>query len=80
LNIITGVANLTDVLIKKRLELLHELVPNATVIAVLLNPNNPDIDTRVRDVQAAAQTIGQQIHILMASTQGALFPPSKATH
>ena len=67
---LTGVANLTDVLIKKRLELLHELVPNATVIAVLLNPNNPDIDTRVRDVQAAAQTIRQQIHILMASTPG----------
>jgi putative ABC transport system substrate-binding protein len=67
---LTGVANLTDVLIKKRLELLHELVPNATVIAVLLNPNNPDIGTRVRDVQAAAQTLGQQIHVLMASTPG----------
>jgi putative ABC transport system substrate-binding protein len=65
---LTGVAVLTDVLIKKRLELLHELVPNATVIAVLLNPANPDIDTRVRDVQAAAQAIGQQIHVLMAST------------
>ena len=65
---LTGVAALNDVLIKKRLELLHELVPNATVIAVLLNPANPDIDTRVRDVQAAAQAIGQQIHVLMAST------------
>jgi putative ABC transport system substrate-binding protein len=65
---LTGVVDLTDVLIKKRLELLHELVPDAAVIAVLLNPNNPDIDTRLRDVQAAGQTIGQRIHVLMAGT------------
>ena len=38
----TGIAILADVLIKKRLELLHELVPKASVIAVLLNPSNPD--------------------------------------
>jgi putative tryptophan/tyrosine transport system substrate-binding protein len=67
---LTGVAGLTDVLIKKRLELLHEVVPHAAVIAVLLNPSNPDIDARLRDVQAAAQAIGQQIHVLMASTPG----------
>jgi putative tryptophan/tyrosine transport system substrate-binding protein len=65
---LTGIAGLADVLIKKRLELLHELVPNASVIAVLLNPSNPDSETRLRDVQSAAQTIGQQIHILTAST------------
>ena len=65
---LTGVAVLSDVLIKKRLELLHELVPTATVIGVLLNPTNPDIEARQRDVQAAAQTLGQQIHVLMAST------------
>jgi putative ABC transport system substrate-binding protein len=67
---LTGVVGLTDVLIKKRLELLHELVPHAAAIAVLLNPSNPDIDTRLRDVQAAAQAIGQEIHVLMASTPG----------
>ena len=65
---LTGVAVLSDLLIKKRLELLHELVPTATVIGVLLNPTNPDIEARQRDVQAAAQTLGQQIHVLMAST------------
>jgi putative tryptophan/tyrosine transport system substrate-binding protein len=65
---LTGVAILTDVLIKKRLELLHELVPIATVIGVLLNPSNPDIETRLHDVRAAAQAIGQQIHLLLAST------------
>jgi putative ABC transport system substrate-binding protein len=67
---LTGAVDLTDVLIKKRLELLHELVPKAAVIAVLLNPSNPDIDTRVRDVRAAAEAIGQRIEILMASTPG----------
>jgi putative ABC transport system substrate-binding protein len=65
---LTGVAVLSDLLIKKRLELLHELVPTATVIGVLLNPSNPDIEARLRDVQAAAQALGQQIHVLMAST------------
>jgi putative ABC transport system substrate-binding protein len=67
---LTGVAILSDVLIKKRLELLHELVPDSAVIAILLNSSNPDIDTRLRDVQSAAQAIGQQIHVLMASTPG----------
>jgi putative ABC transport system substrate-binding protein len=66
----TGIHVLTDVLIKKRLELLHELIPNASVIAVLLNPSNPDIETRLHDVQAAALALGQQIHVLMASTAG----------
>jgi putative ABC transport system substrate-binding protein len=66
----TGIAILADVLIKKRLELLHELVPKASVIAVLLNPSNPDSETRLRDVQAAAEAIGQKIHVLMASTAG----------
>jgi putative tryptophan/tyrosine transport system substrate-binding protein len=67
---LTGVVVLGEVLIKKRLELLHEVVPNASVIAVLLNPSNPDTETRLRDVQLAAQAIGQQIHVLMASTAG----------
>jgi putative tryptophan/tyrosine transport system substrate-binding protein len=67
---LTGVVVLGEVLIKKRLELLHELVPNASVIAVLVNPSNPDTETRLRDVQVAAQAIGQEIHVLMASTAG----------
>jgi putative ABC transport system substrate-binding protein len=65
---LTGIATLADVLIKKRLELLHELVPTPTVIGVLYNPSNPDIEARLRDVQAAAQALGRQIHMLMAST------------
>jgi putative tryptophan/tyrosine transport system substrate-binding protein len=46
---LTGVVALNDVLIKKRLELLHEMVPKAAVIGVLVNPQNPDIETRLRD-------------------------------
>jgi putative tryptophan/tyrosine transport system substrate-binding protein len=66
---ITGVMQFSDVLIKKRMELLHEMVPKAAVIAVLLNPSNPDIETRLKDVQAAAGTIGQQIVVLNASSE-----------
>jgi putative ABC transport system substrate-binding protein len=67
---LTGINVLADLLIKKRLELLHELVPSAPVIAVLQNPSNPDSETRLRDVQAAAEAIRQQIHVLLASTEG----------
>jgi putative tryptophan/tyrosine transport system substrate-binding protein len=66
---VTGVAQLSQVLITKRLELAHELVPKAAVIAFLLNPNNPNAETRVRDVQEAAHTIGQQVRILYASSE-----------
>jgi putative ABC transport system substrate-binding protein len=67
---LTGIAVLSDILIKKRLQLLKDLVPNAAVIAVLLNPSNPETETRQRDVQIAAQAIGQRIYVLMASTAG----------
>jgi putative tryptophan/tyrosine transport system substrate-binding protein len=53
----------------KRLGLLRELVPQAAIIAVLLNPTNPDADLQRRDVQAAATAIGQQLRILNASTE-----------
>jgi putative ABC transport system substrate-binding protein len=67
---LTGINVLAYLLIKKRLELLHELVPSAPVIAVLQNPSNPDSETRLRDVRAAAEAIRQQIHVLLASTAG----------
>jgi putative ABC transport system substrate-binding protein len=53
----------------KRLALLHELVPNAVRVAVLLNPaNGPIAETTLRAVQEAAPTIGLQISVLNAST------------
>jgi putative tryptophan/tyrosine transport system substrate-binding protein len=54
----------------KRLRLLHDLVPKAVRIAVLLNPANAPVETTLRDVQEAAPTIGLQIQVLNATTIG----------
>jgi putative ABC transport system substrate-binding protein len=53
----------------KRLELVHELVPTAALIAMLVNPNNPQAKTQSREVQAAASAIHQRVVILSASTE-----------
>ena len=53
----------------KRLELLSELVPQAGVIALLVNPNNPSAERIMRDVQEAARAKGVQLHILKAGTE-----------
>ena len=54
----------------KRLELLSELVPQAGVIALLVNPNNPTAERVIRDVQEAARAKGVQLRILKAGTEG----------
>ena len=64
---VTGASLFFGELGGKRLELLHELVPAATQIAVLVNPNNPNAEARWSDVQGAARAIKQQVHILNAS-------------
>ena len=66
---ITGVSDLSAQLGPKRLELLHELVPTATTIALLVNPTNPLAETQSKDLQAAARALGLQLHILHASTE-----------
>jgi putative tryptophan/tyrosine transport system substrate-binding protein len=67
---ITGVTSLAIELGPKRLELLHEMVPAATVAAVLVNPTSPDLaETAARDVQSAARTLGLELHVLHASTE-----------
>jgi putative tryptophan/tyrosine transport system substrate-binding protein len=53
----------------KRLELLRELVPAAIIIAVLVNPTNPNAESQSRELQAAAGTLGVQAHVLRASTE-----------
>src|SRR5664279_4904775 len=65
---VTGVHFFGGVLGAKRLELLRQLVPSATTIAVLVYPNTPNTEAERRDVQAAAQAIGQQLIILDASS------------
>ena len=67
---LTGVATLTVELAPKQLEMLRELVPTATIIAALVNPtNHTNAETLSRDLQAAARTLGLQLHLLHASTE-----------
>jgi ABC-type uncharacterized transport system substrate-binding protein len=66
---ITGVSNFAAVLAAKVLELLYEVVPNATVIAALVNPTTPNLaESIAKDMQAAGRALGRQMHILNAST------------
>jgi putative tryptophan/tyrosine transport system substrate-binding protein len=65
---LTGVSLFTAELMPKRLELLSELVPQAKAIALLVNPNNPNTEPMIRDVQEAARAKGVQLPILKAST------------
>jgi len=66
---LTGFSNIAVELAPKRLELLSELVPQARVIALLANPDNPTIEPLIRDTQAAARTKGVQLQILKASSE-----------
>jgi ABC-type uncharacterized transport system substrate-binding protein len=66
---LTGVTGLSVELVPKRLELLHELVPTATTMALLVNPTNPNAVTQTRDLQAAARTLGLKLHVLHASSE-----------
>jgi putative ABC transport system substrate-binding protein len=66
---LTGATTLAVELGQKRLELLHELVPTATLIGVLVNPTGPNLEAVLRDLQAAARTLGLPIHVLHASTE-----------
>jgi putative ABC transport system substrate-binding protein len=64
----TGTSILTPTMEAKRLGLLHELVPQATTIAVLLNPNFPPFVGQERDVQEAGRALGVNIHVLRAGS------------
>jgi putative ABC transport system substrate-binding protein len=64
---LTGVTNLDSTLFLKRLELIRELLPATETIGVLVNPNNPNVEMRVGDIEEAARSIGQKISVLNAS-------------
>ena len=64
----TGMNILTSALEAKRLGLLHELMPQAAIIGVLMNPNNSTTESQLRDLHEAARAIGLQIHALRSST------------
>jgi putative tryptophan/tyrosine transport system substrate-binding protein len=65
---ITGATQLNVEVGPKRLELLHEMLPTATIIALLVNPTNPVAETLSKDMEAAARSLGLQLHVLKAST------------
>jgi len=66
----TGVTNLGGALVQKQIEKLHEMVPTASVIAALVNPTNPTLaEPATKDAQAAARTLGLQLHVIQASTE-----------
>jgi putative ABC transport system substrate-binding protein len=69
---LTGVSLLTLELMAKLLELLSELVPQAEVVALLVNPNTSTTERMIRDMQEAARVKGVELLILKASTEGPL--------
>ena len=66
---VTGIHQLTAGLEAKRIGLLHEQVPSATTIAVLVNPNYTDAAAQIKEVQGAARTLGLLLPILKASSE-----------
>jgi putative tryptophan/tyrosine transport system substrate-binding protein len=65
----TGITIFGDVTVTKRLQLLHELVPQATTIAYLMNPNNLNSDMEMRAAQTAARSLGKKMPVLTASNE-----------
>ena len=64
---VTGVSVLSGALTAKRLELLRELVPDASIVACLVNPKNPEAENQLMDIRAAGRTVRQKIIVLNAS-------------
>ena len=66
---VTGITTLAVELGQKRMELMREVIPKAHLMAVLINPTGPNLESVSRDLHGAARTIGQPIHVLHASTE-----------
>jgi putative ABC transport system substrate-binding protein len=66
---VTGVTSLNTEVVPKRLELLHELLPAATTMALLVNQTDPNAEALTNDAQVAARTLGLRLHVTYASTE-----------
>src|SRR5262249_38208762 len=66
---ITGVSYLSTTTSAIRLQMLHEAVPNATVISALVNPTNPQVITDTKEIQDSARILGLQLDVLRASNE-----------
>jgi ABC-type uncharacterized transport system substrate-binding protein len=69
---LTGVSGLVSILGPKRLELLSELLPSTSMIALLVNPDNPNVGADVPETEAAAKALGRHLEVLTATTERAL--------
>jgi len=70
---VTGVTGWNVIVGPKRLQLLHELAPTATVMALLVNPTSPDlVKADLKEQQAAADALGVRLHVLLASAENDL--------
>ena len=70
----TGVYMLTVALEPKRLELIHELVPNAAVIGIIADPNSPDTVEQIKSLSAAASSLGRQLKTMNVSGENDIEP------
>ncbi len=66
---ISGVANMADAREQKRLELLHELIPSASDLALLINPANPNAEIQMQDALVSVRKMGIQVDVLHASAE-----------
>jgi putative tryptophan/tyrosine transport system substrate-binding protein len=69
---ITGVSVISSALVSKHFELLHELVPQATVVGVLLNSGNPNANFELSDLQSAARSMGLRVVVVRADTESGI--------
>jgi len=69
---VTGISSLAAELGPKRLQLLHEIVPGATVVAFLVNPKGRNAEPQAKDLEVAASTVGLQIRVVNASSEADL--------
>jgi len=66
---VTGVTQTNTEITPKRLQILHELAPTTSVMALLVNPANAVSATNIKELQAAARALGLELHVLNASTE-----------
>ena len=69
---VTGVTNLNQELTAKRLEILRELLPNVTLVGLLVNPNNPNTGPTVRELREVSQSRGSALHVVAVSSESDL--------
>lgn len=75
---LTGVSSLNVEVSRKRLEFMHEVLPNAAVFAVVVNPTSPTAESQLKNLRTAADTLGVRLHVLHANTEQELDAPFKA--